>query len=57
MERSANLGIDEILENFSTMMVEEYLMKKGLKDTLKTFRSEWKRPDEVIIALINHIYH
>ena len=33
---------------FCHLMVEEFLMKKGMKNTLDTYREEWKsKPDEV----------
>jgi hypothetical protein len=33
---------------FCHLMVEEFLMKKGMSDTLAAFRGEWKtKPDEV----------
>lgn len=33
---------------FCHLMVEEFLMKKGMGDTLTAFREEWKsKPDEV----------
>jgi hypothetical protein len=33
---------------FCHLMVEEFLMKKGMGDTLSAFREEWKtKPDEV----------
>jgi hypothetical protein len=35
---------------FCHLMVEEFLMKKGMGDTLSAFREEWKtKPDEVLI--------
>ncbi len=42
---------DIVLENFTTMVIEEFLVRKGLKDTLNSFRAEWKRPTEVRIKL------
>lgn len=38
---------DEILDNFCHMVLEEYMLKRNLKNTLKTFREEWQRPKEV----------
>lgn len=36
------------MELFCHLMVEEFLMKKGMSSTLDAFREEWKtKPDEV----------
>jgi hypothetical protein len=42
-----NSAMESIFENFCSMVVEEYLMKKNLTATLDTLRSEWQRPSEV----------
>ena len=34
------------METFCFMMIEDFLMRKGLEDTLSSFRSEWARPGE-----------
>ena len=40
----------EPMELFCHLMVEEFLMKKGLGATLAAFRDEWKnKPDEVSV--------
>lgn len=41
------LSEDEILDNFCHMVLEEYLIKREMRNTLKTFREEWNRPKEV----------
>eukprot|EP01041_Mallomonas_annulata_P011555 gene11555-24167_t len=33
-------------DNFCHMVIEEFLMKKNMADTLEQFRKEWHRPDE-----------
>lgn len=36
------------VEIFCYLLIEEFLMKKNLQNTLETFRDEWiSRPDEV----------
>jgi hypothetical protein len=47
-----NSAMESIFENFCSMVVEEYLMKKNLTATLDTLRSEWQRPSEVSAALL-----
>jgi hypothetical protein len=42
----------EPMELFCHLMVEEFLMKKGLGATLAAFRDEWKnKPDEVSVCV------
>lgn len=41
---------DSTLETFAFMLVEEFLMKKDMHETLDVFRSEWKRPAEVRVT-------
>lgn len=51
MNQPANA--EEILDNFCLMVLEEFLSKKKMKDTLETFRTEWKtqhnRPAEDVM--------
>jgi hypothetical protein len=35
-----------VTERFCYMMFEEFLMRKGLTDTLSMFRTEWQRPSD-----------
>lgn len=45
---SANVSnAQQVMNNFTLMVIEEFLSKKGMKDTLTSFRKEWNRPDEV----------
>lgn len=46
-----NIEINEAMEVFSTMVIEEFLMQKGMKSTLKEFRNEYKRPDDDVTML------
>jgi hypothetical protein len=39
-------GVEDPMETFCYMMVEEFLMRKKMTDTLSQFRNEWIRPDE-----------
>ena len=34
------------MDVFCYMMVEEFLMRKGLDSTLNAYRKEWRRPDD-----------
>lgn len=47
------VNAEDILDNFSLMVLEEFLVKKKMKDTLETFRNEWKsqhhRPAEDVM--------
>jgi len=43
---SENSSIELIFDNFCSMVVEEYLARKNLTNTLETFREEWQRPSE-----------
>ena len=43
-----NMEMNESMEVFTTMVIEEFLMQKGMKSTLNEFRNEYKRPDEDI---------
>ena len=45
--QNANLSMDTMLDNFCAMLVEEYLVKHNLQDTLRTYRNEFQRPSEV----------
>lgn len=38
--------MDPQFDNFVHMIIEEYLMKKGMDNTLREFREEWKRPND-----------
>jgi len=38
--------MDPQFDNFIHMVVEEYLMKKGMNNTLREFREEWIRPND-----------
>lgn len=49
------LSEDEILDNFCHMVLEEYLIKREMRNTLKTFREEWNRPKEVRPLTIKNI--
>jgi hypothetical protein len=42
---------DETYEIFCFMVIEEFLMKKNMHDSLRSFRSEWKRPAEDVTLL------
>jgi Ca2+-dependent lipid-binding protein len=44
---TANEKSNDFLENFSFLLVEEFLLKHGMQKTLHTFRNEWNRPAEV----------
>jgi len=39
--------MEEHFTNFCHMMIEDFLMQKGMQNTLQEFRKEWDRPDEV----------
>jgi hypothetical protein len=43
----AILSSESVYDNFCSMVVEEFLQRKGLQSTLSTFRAEWERPIEV----------
>jgi hypothetical protein len=45
---SEQLTEDDILSNFCYMVLEEFMVKRNLKNSLQTFRDEWKRPNEVL---------
>ena len=34
------------LDIFSHMVIEDFMMQKGLTNSLQEFRREWARPDE-----------
>jgi hypothetical protein len=38
--------MEEHFNNFCHMMIEEFLMQKGMQNTLQEFRKEWERPEE-----------
>ena len=38
---------ESFFDNFCFMVIEEFLMKKELPETLKHFREEYTRPNEV----------
>lgn len=44
---SDGASTEAIFDNFCTMVVEEYLIRKNLTATLDTLRAEWRRPSEV----------
>lgn len=46
-ESIASLGLEATLDNFCASLVEEYLRKKCLSETLNTFQRERRRPHEV----------
>ena len=35
------------IEIFAFLVLEEFLMKKDMPETLRQFRQEWNRPNEV----------
>lgn len=37
----------EVQQTFCFLLVEEFLMKKNMTNTLNCFREEWNRPDDV----------
>lgn len=39
--------MEQKFDTFCHMVVEEFLMRKGMTGTLNQFREEWQRPDEV----------
>lgn len=49
---SLDLTSEGILDNFCSMMIEDYLKRKKMTITLDAFRNEWKRPEEVIGSII-----
>jgi hypothetical protein len=51
-EQIQQINEDEILDNFCHMVLEEFLIRRNLKDTLQTFRREWNRPQEVSLLFI-----
>lgn len=44
-------SLDEKLEIFSFMVLEDFLMRKEMKDTLRLFRKEWQRPSDDLTML------
>ena len=42
-----NGSVENLFDNFCSMVVEEYLIRKNLTATLDTLRSERQRPSEV----------
>jgi len=43
---SLPLSTEEMFENFSYMVIEEFLKKKNMHNTLNEMRNEWDRPSE-----------
>lgn len=49
------------MENFCHLVIEDFLTKSGMSETLRSFRSEWQRPAEVShppcapILLLKHL--
>jgi hypothetical protein len=46
-----NSNSEELFSLFSRMVIEEYLMKKDMPETLDAFRREWVRPAEDVSFL------
>ena len=42
------LSLNQMMDTFAFMVMEEFLMKKDMPVTLQKFREEWDRPPEVI---------
>ena len=46
---TASMGtVTRDLDTFCCMVVEEFLMMKGMQSTLREFRGEWDRPDDSV---------
>ncbi|RYG96028.1 hypothetical protein EON65_55035 [archaeon] len=41
--------VDQILDNFCHLIIEDFLTRKQMKDTLQSFRTEWNRPTEELV--------
>ena len=39
--------VDACYESFCFMLLEDFMMKKNMKNSLEAFRAEYTRPDEV----------
>ncbi len=50
-DRIINNSQDDPMETFCYMMIEEFLMRKGMESSLQEFRTEWKRPSDEMSML------
>jgi len=50
-DNNNNIEINQAMDVFTTMVIEEFLMQKGMKSTLNEFRNEYKRPEEDITMI------
>jgi hypothetical protein len=41
-------AVADTFDTFTHMLIEDFLMRKGMDQTLASFRDEWHRPDEVM---------
>lgn len=44
-------AMENHINNFCHLVVEDFLMRHDMPETLRQFREEWKRPDEVRLLL------